>query len=108
MNQQQDSQTQALSQAAQGLLSTGQGRKLGMLQEVIERLQKQNQEMCQCILSQRDAALKVTGVNPVEEPEVAGEAPEPSGDLAELDRAVIYHNELLSKIRSLTNHWQTL
>ena len=111
MNQDPQTRPQA-GQAQQAALQAGLGQaaalqKQGSLGELIDRLRKQNQELNELILGQRDASVKVTGENPVVEQE-GSDAPVPQGDMAELNGAIVYNNELISKLRCLTTHWQSL
>jgi len=108
--QMSDQNAQQQAQASTGLGGLGQAalaKNPGLFGEVIQRLEKQNAELNELILGQRDASVKLTGDNPVVETE-GTDAPTAQGDLAALNAAVVRHNELISKIRGLTEHWQSL
>lgn len=95
-------QTQRL---ASGLPQTES--KIGTVQNFINRLQEQNSRFNEYILMQRDACVKVTGVNPMTEEE-ACDTPDPMGELAVLNTALVYNAQLLNKLEQLTKHWQTV
>ena len=81
--------------------------KEGQIQNFINRLQEQNSQLNEYILMQRDASVKLTGVNPITEQE-GSDAPDPMGDLSSLNSAIVNHATLVGKIKELTYHWQTV
>lgn len=77
------------------------------LQQFLSRIQRQNQDFNELVLLQRDHAVRITGINPVDEP-TPSDAPEATGIMAEISTALAFNNELVEKLRSLTNHWTTV
>lgn len=103
-----DLQKAAASQSSgQGLGHAQTVAKEGQIQNFINRLQEQNSQLNEFILLQRDASVKITGINPITEQETS-DAPDPMGDLSALNTAIVQHAALVGKIKELTFHWQTV
>lgn len=77
------------------------------LQNFLSRLQRQNSDLNEMIMLQRDSTLRITGANPIEEPPPM-DAPEAVGTMAEINLALGYNLELIGKLRALTNHWASI
>ena len=88
---------------AQAVRAEKEGELLGFL----NRLQKYNARLNELILMQRDAAIRITGINPVDEP-TPTDAPEATGITAEINMALYNYEELLTKLNSLTDRWLAL
>ncbi len=99
----------AASRASPGLGRAGQvqAEKQGELATFLNRLQKQNARMNELILMQRDAIVRITGTNPIDEPQPC-DSPEMVGVNAEINMALIAYEELLGKINNLTDRWLQL
>ncbi len=102
----------AASQArSPGLQRAGVGQvqteKQGELQNFLNRLQKQNARLNELVLMQRDAIVRITGTNPIDEPQPC-DTPEMVGVNAEINMALIAYEELLQKLSQLTDRWLAL
>ena len=96
---------QGMLQAAQaaGLQSQTRPIQQGKLAELVNQYEKNNARLNELILIQRDNLTRITGVNHVDEPPQQTNQPEESGVLADFERAACYHNELNTKLNSLTD-----
>lgn len=81
--------------------------KEGELLNFLTRLQKSNARFNELVLMQRDAAIRICGVNPIDEPPPT-DAPEATGLTSEINSALIYLDELNGKMNGLTERWMAL
>jgi len=105
-----DNQVQAGLQRA-GASQAAQSRPIqqGKLAELVSQFEKNNARLNELILIQRDSCVRLTGINPIDEPSPSNEkVPEITGIMAELERAVYYQNELNTKLNALTDSWGQL
>ncbi len=79
----------------------------GKLAEMVHQLERGNQRLNELILIQRDHCTRITGNNPVSEPD-APDAVQQSGTLQDFERALLEQNELNSKLNALTDAWGDL
>jgi hypothetical protein len=98
----------AVSAQAGGLqanLGQAQTRPIqqGKLAELVNNYEKNNARLNELILIQRDNITRITGINPVDEPPPTETQPESSGVISDFERAVLYHNELNTKLNAITD-----
>ena len=105
--EQQAAQAGALGlQRAGGAAAQSRPVPQGKLAELVNSYEKNNARLNELILIQRDNVVRLTGINPVDEPPQTNEkVPEITGIMAELERAVYYQNELNTKLNALTDAW---
>ncbi len=100
----------AVQTPAPALRGAGQAtraEKQGELANFLDRLQKSNARFNELILMQRDAAIRIAGVNPVEEPQPT-DTPELVGITSEINAELIRYDELNQKLNQLTDRWLQL
>ena len=109
MNGEQQAQVGGLQRAASGQAAQSRPIQQGKLAELVNQYEKNNARLNELVMIQRDNAVRLTGINPVDEPPPGNEkVPEITGIMAEFERAVYYQNELNTKLNALTDAWSAL